>query len=158
MFCFYFLLCSGALKEVRPRVGIVELRAEHWSEIGVREVRRIVILHEFDVGFFFGALPVPPEPFAAEAGNAEHAPVEKDAHFRFVVPRRQRPFVDRVPIGLILSSGEVEQRESDQKEMRSHWFVYSLARVIKYSNSIFFLRSVYRVHLIYDSRLPESAI
>lgn len=48
----------------------------------------------------------PPEPLAAEARDGEDPPVDEDAELGLVVPVRQRPGVDRLPVGFVLGSDQ----------------------------------------------------
>ena len=73
-------------------------RVEVFSEIGVRHIRGVILLHKLNVALHLSSLPVPPEPLAAKSGHAEDAPVDEDAEFRPVVPLRQGAGVERVPV------------------------------------------------------------
>ena len=85
-------------------IRIVKLGMEHRRKVGVREVRRVILLHKIDDTWVFLIYPHIPEPCRAKAGHGEDAPVKEDADLCLIIPGGQRARVQRVPGGLVLSS------------------------------------------------------
>lgn len=58
-------------------------------------------------------MPSLPEPLGAEGRYGEDAPVDEDSYLGFIVPGGQRPSVQRLPVGLVLSSIGESFREDE---------------------------------------------
>ena len=66
-------------------------------EVGISPTGFVGSFNEVNILRVLPLFPVIPKPFAAEAGDGENPPVEEDSDFSLIVPRGQRPTVDRGP-------------------------------------------------------------
>lgn len=92
------LPCSRSFKERGPFICIEELSFELRGKLCVAETGWVVFNHEVDVVWNLLALPIPPEPFAAEGGHRKYSKVDEDAEFSLVIPGWKRSGVQALPV------------------------------------------------------------
>ena len=127
------VLRAGALEDIGPVVGIVELGAEHRGEIEVREIGAVDALVEFPgrrplVVLVLGErVPIPLGvaglALDIDGGEGRHgvdAPVDEDAELGVGVPLRARTPVDRVPVGFVAGLGGGGHRERSGRHGAEH--------------------------------------
>ena len=65
-----------------------EFRFKLRGKVGIRPIGRIKALDEIQNAFVAANAPIVPKPGAFVAWNREYTPMQKDADFRLVIPRR----------------------------------------------------------------------
>ncbi len=105
------LLSPSGLEKVSPVIGLEKLGLELWCKIGIGERRQTCPLHEIYCPSLV-RLPVVPEPLSSSmspvlsssiAWNRVDTPMHEDTKLCLVVPARERPAIDGVPVRLVLS-------------------------------------------------------
>lgn len=114
--CPKTLLCARSFEDVRPLLRVEEPCVEVRGELRVAEAGWIVlrhVAHTLRVRRLL-TLPVPPEPFAVEAGHWKNTPVDKNSQLGFVVPWGQRSGVQTRPLRRVTTHSG--RHESEEKE------------------------------------------
>lgn len=73
-----------------PILWVIEFSSKFLREVLVRELGRVVVIHEVDDIIVATFPPIIPKPLGVVAGYGKDAPVDKDTDFGVVVPLRQR--------------------------------------------------------------------
>src|SRR5579875_4202821 len=110
--CQYDVLRAGINKQFGPLIGIKQLCFEAAREILVMEIlsvvaqverprRAVPVVHVVPVPLSVGLAGL--RMGISECRNGINSPVDKDAELRLIKPLRDRPLVERGPVGLIMN-------------------------------------------------------
>ena len=94
------LLGPSILEQFCPFNWIVKFSSEVRGKISISKIWSVIFFHKIHIRWWF-TLPIVPKPFTSKTGHSKDTPVNKDTEFGFVIPRRQWPLVQWIPIRLI---------------------------------------------------------